>query len=213
MGGALIASAAWGGVLFATGVLGGEESADLAGYRFVADLCATADTTAFETDYIQDGDAPSGQSAEDEALDLSTCEFGLMPADSAADEYSSIWITYEVTWHKATDPEGEFAAAAHAFEQYNESEDGYYEYRTETLPGLGDEAYIIYGEDSTSGELSLATVTVRDGWVEYSLSWNAYFDGGSTPLSDHDRVRETLVDATENTLAALKEDAPAPNSV
>jgi hypothetical protein len=213
VGGVVLASAAWGGALFATGVVGGgEDSPDLAGYRFAADLCDTADMTAFETDYDPSGTGPRSLSAQDEALDLSSCEFSLEPAGASSDDYSSFYITYEIAWHKATDPEPEFAASVGAFEQYTDS-DGYHDYRTEPLTDLGEEAYIIYGDNAESGDLSLVTLMLRDGWFEYALTWNAYVDVDASGPEDRDQVRDLLVSATRSTLDELRGEARDPNSV
>ncbi|MDT0443998.1 hypothetical protein [Streptomyces johnsoniae] len=205
VGGVLVTSAAWGGVMFATGAIGSDDTADLAGYRFEADLCGTADMAAFEADYQPyEDDEPTSQAAQTEALDISSCEFTLEPTGADSDSYYSAYMMYELSWHKGTDPAPEFAARAEAFEQYNEG-DGYYDYRTEPLADLGEEAFIIFGEDALSGDLTWASVTVRDGWFEYSLTWNAYLGDDPDGLAEEDRVRDMLRDATEETLAALRD--------
>ncbi|RBM20256.1 hypothetical protein [Streptomyces sp. PT12] len=207
--GALLASAAWGGVVVATGGLGsGEEDADLAGYRFARDMCETGDMTAFEEDYQPYADSePRPQSARSDDLDLSSCEFSLEPRGADPSGYETAYMTYEITWHKATDPEGEFAAAAESYDQYNEF-DGFYEYRTEPLESLGEEAFIVYGDDASTGELSWVSLMVRDGWFEYGLTWNAFLtEPDNEHLTEPDRVRDMLVAATEETLATLQRPA------
>ncbi len=206
VGGVLVASAAWGGVLFATGAVGGsDDTADLAGYRFEADLCGTADMAAFEADYqpYEEGE-PTSQAAQSDALDISMCEFTLEPTGTGSESFYSVYMTYELSWHKGSDPAPEFAAQAEAYEQYNEG-DGYYDYRTEPLADLGEEAFIIFGEDAVSGDLTWASVTVRDGWFEYALTWSAYLGDDPGGLAEPDRVRDMLRDATEETLASLRE--------
>ncbi|MGK5533063.1 hypothetical protein [Streptomyces sp. URMC 129] len=208
LGGALIASAAWGGALFATGVVGGADGPEL-GYVFTEDLCDRADMTAFEDDYEPSPDGePASRSFRSDDLDLGHCEFSLRPAGSPADEYELVYVSYDTTWHKGTDPSGEFAANAESYTQFNDDPNySYYTYETEPIGDLGEEAYIVYGSDSASGVLSWVTLSVRDGWFEYAVTWNSLISGdGHAGLTSRESVTDTLIAATEATLAALREE-------
>ncbi|UCM87849.1 hypothetical protein [Streptomyces marincola] len=205
IGAAALTSAVWAGALLATGTFGAGNGADLAGYPFASDLCATADVSAFENDYrARPDDEPLSRSARHDALDVSSCELTFEPRDADPDLYLTAYVTYELSWHKSTDPGPEFVARAEAWGQYNEVE-GYLDYRTEPLSGLGDEAFVVFGEDTGSGDLSWAMLTVRDGWFEYSLSWSAYLGDDPDGLAERDRLLDTLRTSTEETLAALRD--------
>jgi hypothetical protein len=217
--GVVVASAVWGGVLVATG--GSDDSKDepgppaeprpdLAGYEYHDDMCAAADTSAFDADYEQPDDYmdPSLLAYEHRAVDRSACTFYLAPIGD--DTYSFLYLTYDAVWHRGSDPEGEFAALYRQQEQY---EDANYEYRVEPVEGLGDEAFITYQRTSEDDRLSRVILGVRDGWFEYSLTWDAYIDTYSdsslSQLVEEDYVAEAMRESTQATLAALKSEQPA----
>ncbi|MCU4745531.1 MULTISPECIES: hypothetical protein [Streptomyces] len=199
IGGVLLASAAWGGVLFATGALGGDDKPDPAGYAFADDLCAAADISAFEDDYELDSE-PLARSFDGDTLAIGTCDFTLAPIGD--DDYNSAYVTYDASWHRGSDPAPEFADSYRFFEQYGD--DGF-AYTVEELSGLGEEAYLVT-RTNDADELDWVILAVRDGWFQASVTWNAYLD---TPeyaeLVDPRRVTGMLRSATESTLAALKE--------
>ncbi|MGP3971275.1 hypothetical protein [Streptomyces sp. 6N223] len=217
--GVVVASAVWGGVLVATSGSGdsGKEPSppskpqpNLAGYEYSDDMCATADISAFDGDYEQpDGYMdPSLLAYEHRAVDRSSCTFYLAPIED--DTYSFMYLTHDAVWHKGSDPAGEFEALYSEQEQYA---DVNYDYRVEPVEGLGDEAFITFQRTTEDDRLSRVILGVRDGWFEYSLTWDAYIDTYSNSslsrLVEEDYVSETMRQSTEATLAALREEQPA----
>ncbi|UWM49116.1 hypothetical protein N0X72_08795 [Streptomyces carpaticus] len=199
LGGALLASAAWGGVLLATGGLGGGDRPDLAGYGTTDDLCAAADVSAFEDSYSIDSEPRAGTFSGDR-LEKAVCDITLTPTGD--ESYNSVYLNYEVSWHRGTDPAPEFADQARSSEVFFGNE---LELTVEEVSGLGDEAYLVtFAEES--GELSWAVLSVREGWFEAHLSWNAFLD---TPeyaeLVEARSVTAALRTSAEKTLVALKE--------
>ncbi|MEO3751313.1 hypothetical protein [Streptomyces sp. B6B3] len=211
VGGVVVASAVWGGVLVATGGPSEAEPQEpsqpqpnLAGYEYNGQMCDTADTTSFDRDYQADGyNEPSSLAAEHDRVDQSACTFYLAPVQG--DGYSSLYLTYQAVWHKGTDPKQEFEASYRSQEQY---EDVNYDYQVEPVDGLGDEAYIIYQTNSVDARLSRVTLGVRDGWFEYTLIWDAYIDTTSDAsldyLMEQDYVTEAMRESSMATLAALQ---------
>lgn len=210
--GAVVASAAWAGSLVATGVLdsgdttsgakqNSQEEPDLADYDYTDDMCEAADTSAFETDYeIYDGSGtPSGTTYERDAVSNSVCEITYQPIGD--DSYNSMYISYEAVWHKGSNPKNEFADTYLGMGEYGD--DAYYEYETETVAGLGDEAYVVYQWYKSTDELSYVTLAVRDGWFELTLTWYGYLDD-YPELSDQDYVTDSLREAAEGTLESLR---------
>ncbi|MGP4111020.1 hypothetical protein ACTWP5_08920 [Streptomyces sp. 4N509B] len=215
VGGVVVASAVWGGVLVLT--VGGSENSpsepppvrpNLAGYTYAADMCETADTSAFDVDYQADGyREPSELAYEHRALDRSACTFYLSPL--ATTGYSSLYLTYDAVWHKGTSPRAEFAASYRQQEQY---EDVNYDYAVEPVDGLGDEAFIVYQTDTLDdGRLARVVLAVREGWFVHTLTWDAYIDPAEpemSELADPDHVGEAMREATEETLATLRGEVP-----
>lgn len=209
VGGVVVASAVWGAVLVATA--DGSQNPDperprpnLAGYAYTADMCAAADTTAFDADYEPEGYRdPSGTAFEHRAVDRSACTFYLTPAGGGS--LSSLFLTYEAVWHKRSDPRPEFAATYRGQEQY---QDVNYDYEVEPISGLGDEAFLVYLTDSNDdGRLARVVLAVRDGWFEHRLTWDAYIDPTDPAVShllDREYVTEALRESSEATLAALR---------
>jgi hypothetical protein len=210
VGGVVIASAVWGGVLVATG--GSDEplpeparpQPNLAGYHYSDDMCETADTSAFDTDYEPDGYNESVPLAfENRAIDSSACTFYYTPIGDTS--YSNgLNVTHEAVWHKGTNPRNEFAARLRSQDQYSDSGD--FAFSVETVDGLGDEAFIVYETRTDSDQLSRATLGVREGWFEYTLTWDGFFDpyGDFTHLYEETQVNESMRESAEATLAALR---------
>ncbi|WP_326599095.1 hypothetical protein [Streptomyces sp. NBC_01803] len=164
--------------------------------------------TAFEDDYDPSPDGePASRSFASEDLDLGHCEVSLSPAGAGADAYELVHVSYDASWHKGSDPAGEFAAHAESYAQYNDDPAcSSYTYETEPVDGLGDEAYIVYGSDITDSTLSWVTLSVRDGWFTSSVTWNSLVTGEEyVNVASRDRVTETLVAASDATLRALRE--------
>jgi hypothetical protein len=210
VGGVVIASAVWGSVLVATA--GSDEPPpepaeprpNLAGYQYSDDMCETADTSAFDTDYEPDDYNESIPLAyENRAIDASACTFYYTPIGDAG-YTNGLFLTHEAVWHRGANPRSEFAARFESQDQYSDSGD--FAFSVETVDGLGDEAFIVYETRTDSDQLSRATLGVREGWFEYTLTWDGFFDsyGDFTHLTEETQVNETMRESAEETLAALR---------
>lgn len=204
LGGAVAASAVWGGTLAATGRLW-PESPDLAGYAYPDDMCEAADTGAFQADLepAEVSDWPQELGYQDEALDFGSCTVWLRPIGGRDANY--VYLTYEATWHKSSDTADEFGPSLVGMEQYGEDDEDN-EYASEKLTGLGDESYLVYRTDASTGALNQATLGVREGWFEFSLTWSSYLDSADyASLTDQEHVAELLREAAAATLANLRD--------
>jgi hypothetical protein len=217
----VITSAAWGGTMVVTGDDSGgtpaeptRPRANLAGYEFHDDMCESGDPTAFLGDYEISPYAELNPVAfEHERLDTSSCSVVLIPRDDTT--YSSLSLSYEAAWHKASDPAGEFEASHLAYEGYDSES---YSITVEPVSGLGDEAYIVYQEDTEQGWLTEVSLAVRDGWFEHTLVWRQNFDADRShetfdifaPLLNQHEVTETMRQSTIDTLEVLRGEEAQP---
>ncbi|WBO68062.1 hypothetical protein [Streptomyces camelliae] len=190
--GAVVASAAWAGGVFLIG--GKSDSADLRGYAAPADLCSRADYSSFKSEYPQDDATPTKNTLKNPALDESYCSLGLKKTGST---YADAYLTMQLDLHRKTDPGPEFTAL---WKNYADSHSGY---EVSTVSGIGDEAYLV-SQDTTGGSAGSgsrsATLTVRDGWVTYEMTYNAYLSS-----YDQDKNPPSLGSVTD----WLKKDAKA----
>lgn len=163
--GAVVASAAWGGVLLLR--KSGHDTADLRGYTVKNDLCAVTDLSAFKTRYPQPDDSPSKYSSKGESLDQMWCNEGLKMTGSS---YSDSYLSVEVSLHKKSDPAAEFADAWLGYKQHKPA------YDVTAVSGFGDEAYLVTQDtvDSSGSGDRYVTLAVRDGWMTYSMEWSVY---------------------------------------
>ncbi|KOX40324.1 hypothetical protein ADL08_22770 [Streptomyces sp. NRRL F-6492] len=108
LGGAVAASAVWGGGLYA---YGREEPAgvDLKGYRQVEDLCEVARLEALTDALGKRRDNGSSPTVDEPAIGEMSCTVGFGPEGGE----QSVGITY--TLHKMVDPGPEFEARAQQF--------------------------------------------------------------------------------------------------
>lgn len=196
--GAVVASALWGGGLLLFGK-DGKASADLRGYTVQKDLCATQDISAFKSSYPTDDDDPTKYTAKSESVDEMYCDVGLEMEGST---YSDAYLSVQVDLHKKTDPGPEFADT---WRTYSQHDDDYKVTPLIGVAGLGDEAYLIT-EDGTSSRY--ITLAVRDGWMTYSMRWSAYdtsSDTDSTTMPTIDEASDWVKSSTKATLPRLKE--------
>ncbi|MER7395457.1 hypothetical protein ABT381_08065 [Streptomyces sp. NPDC000151] len=212
VGGAVVASAVWAGVLFATGGLGGlggEPSPDLRGYRYQSDLCRSTSWTPFEDARFKMEDSSTSDSAgenpessghEDPALDSMWCNADLVPEDAGSDDYSSTLVYSKAFLHKKTDPAPEFAAQYRSYEQERSST----HYKVEPVRGIGDEAYLVTREETTDSKGSYVVLGVRDGWLTYETTWSSYSSSDNTDRPDSAEVADMLRTSAKQTLAKLK---------
>ncbi|MCX4759544.1 hypothetical protein OG562_00775 [Streptomyces sp. NBC_01275] len=196
--GAVVASAAWAGGVFLLGSAG--KDADLRGYTAPSNFCNSADYSSFKTEYPDNDGSPTHTTLKADALDEGYCSLSLKKTTSS---YADAYLSVQVDLHKKTDPGPEFTAT---WENYGDSHTGY---DVDTVPGIGDEAYLV-SEDTTSGSTSgslYATIAVRDGWVTYTMSYSAYlssYDDDKDPPT-LDEVTDWLKTDSKSTLEGLKD--------
>ncbi|MFH8679734.1 hypothetical protein [Streptomyces lydicus] len=186
IGGAVAASAIWGSLLFATGGFSSEPSPDLAGYAYTGDLCAATSMTPFENAHFKtkentgssSKDAnPQHSGTQQTSLDTMWCNVSLQQDNASSADYSSNWLYSAATLHKKTDPAPEFADNYRSYEKQDTSVG----YKVESVPGLGDEAYLVTRNDEgSSSSGSYVILGVRDGWMTYQSTWSSYASSSST---------------------------------
>ncbi|MFG2497645.1 hypothetical protein ACGFSB_05440 [Streptomyces sp. NPDC048441] len=215
IGGIVVASALWAGALFATGNLGSDSGSsgsssedakpDLAGYQYTKDLCDVSPLDGFKKKYEIDSDSTSttNYGSQQKGLDQSYCSRKLKDPKAGAGSYSSIYVYSTAEWHKATDPEGEFASEQKAFEDQSQKT---YSYKTKAVSGLGDEAFLVTETSGTSKkDVNGMTLAVREGWFTFQMHWSSYAgtDEKSEPPTAAE-VEEMLKTDTRTTMDGLK---------
>ncbi|WP_426404154.1 hypothetical protein ACN9M0_23620 [Streptomyces sp. R-07] len=145
LGGAVLASAVWGGGLYAYEQRK-EPGPDLGGYRSGVKLCEVAKLKALGGILGKRSEDGVGPEMDDPAVFEASCSMTFGPPESG---YSAS-VTY--TLHKVTDPGPEFAARAK-----------YYDLTT-PIGGLGEQAFF----DDRGGEG--ADLRILDGQVEIALN-------------------------------------------
>jgi hypothetical protein len=178
IGGVVVASALWAGALFATGNLGSDSGddvrADLAGYQYKKNLCDVSPLDGFKKKYELDTDstATTHYGSRQKGFDLSYCSRQLKDPEAKADSYTSIYVYSTARWHKATDPEGEFASEQKAYEDQSQKT---YNYKTKAVSGIGDEACLVTDTSGTGDDdLNGMTLAVREGWFTIEMRWSYY---------------------------------------
>ncbi|WP_329369495.1 collagen-like protein [Streptomyces sp. NBC_00669] len=190
--GAAVASALWGGGVL---LLGKDSSAkaDLRGYAVKDNLCDTEDVSAFTTQYPQKDDDPTSYTTKTATVDEMYCDQSLKKETSSL---SDAYLYVDVTLHHKTDPKAEFADTWRSYTQRHQ------QYKISTVAGIGQEAYLLTEDESSSQYVTLA---VRDGWMTYTMSWSSYSVGTSSDDSTTVDEAATMVKtATRATLPKLK---------
>ncbi|WP_246586023.1 hypothetical protein [Streptomyces yatensis] len=214
LGGAVVASAVWAGVLFATGGFEDETKADLAGYRYWTNLCTPTDTQPFEdAGYEQKDESgststsssnPQHSSSENVALDSMTCNVDFEPSGSSSSDYSSVWLYTTASLHKKTNPGPEFEAQ---YRSYEDQKTSTYSYDVSPVSGLGDEAYVVKQNNSSSSNTGAYVIlAVRDGWMTYQSTWSQYVSSSSSASAKTpEEATELLKKSAGATLEKMKE--------
>ncbi|KQX58877.1 MULTISPECIES: hypothetical protein [unclassified Streptomyces] len=153
LGGAVLASAVWGGGLYAYGQRA-EPGPDMRGYRQVENLCGTAKLKALTGILGERSEDGVGPEMDDPALHQSFCS---MTFGSPENGYS-LTLTYAI--HKEVDPGPEFAAKAK------------YASLNKPIDGIGEQAFF----DDRSGEGG--ELSVLDGQIEIGLSLYRQYNSG-----------------------------------
>jgi hypothetical protein len=209
LGGAVVASAVWAGVVFGTGALGGEPKADLAGYRYTPNLCTSTDLNAIEDAGYEQKDSsgstnPQHSSSRDPALDSMACNINFAATDASSSDYSSEWLSTTAGLHRKTDPEPEFEAQ---YRQYENQKSSGYTYKVSEVDGLGDEAYVVTQQSTSSSDTGAYVILgVREGWMTYQSTWSEYVSSSSSAKAiTTDEATEMLEKTARATLAKLKD--------
>ncbi|MEU7482728.1 hypothetical protein [Streptomyces sp. NPDC042319] len=209
IGGAMVASAVWAGVVFSTGGLGGEPSPDLRGHTYKADLCGSTSWAPFEdarykmedsSTSTSAGENPAASGHQDPALDSMWCNADLVPEDAGSDDYSTNFVYTKAFLHKKTDPGPEFEAQYRSYEQQESSTD----YKVTPVQGIGDEAYLVSREGATDSKSTYVVLGVRDGWLTYETAWSSYSSSDSADSPSSDEVADMLRTSATETLRKLK---------
>ncbi|WP_380285096.1 hypothetical protein [Kitasatospora purpeofusca] len=199
--GAILASAIWTGAVVAVpGIVGGKSAAkSVRGYHAVDRICDAGKLTAFRGKYKMVDNYPLEHAGRSESMDVMRC-YALMkrtPGDSETTDYATLDIRAEL--HKAVDSVPEFAALRHYFEQQK--------YEITDVPGLGEEAYLAYGDEPTSADKTFHDINhylqVRDGAMTYSLYWTDNYQVGKNHMLDRETVRKAMLDDTRDMLKAI----------
>lgn len=208
VGGAVVASAVWAGVLFAGGGFG-EPEADLRGYAYQDDLCAKTSFTPFEDNRyaLEDsstassaGENPEHSGGRHAALDSMSCNADLTPTEAGPDDYSSTFVATKAVLHKKTDPAPEFEAQYRSYELQKSSG-----YTVEPVQGIGDEAFLVTRGAAADSKGSHVILGVRDGWFTYEIAWSSYSSGGSSVRQPRpEAISDMLQDSTRQTLPKLR---------
>ncbi|WP_236572856.1 hypothetical protein [Streptomyces sp. GS7] len=216
LGGAVAATAIGASVLFATGGFSSKPSPDLKGYAYKSDLCAATSMTPFENAHLQTkpssgttGSASPGSPTENPqhsgtqqpSMDSMWCNVTLTPDGAGSTGYSSTWLYNAVTLHKKSDPAPEFADNYRSWEKQETS----VHYKVASVPGIGDEAYLVTRDDTSNNTGAYVILAVRDGWLTYQSTWSSYTSSTATskpPTTD--QITTMLEASAKDTLRRLK---------
>lgn len=179
LGGAVVASAVWGAVLFAGGPRDG--TPDLHGYQLGKDPCA-----AVRLKSIGAAIAPRETESRLDTgvlrhadLDRAVCFIPLRPAGTQGRPDDKGWsvdyaVNVRVALHKKTDPRAEFEAGRNATEFGVDPET-----EVEAVPELGDKAYLLSLENGEQELRVLEGGAVLSLSIYASTNWEG--EEGQTP--------------------------------
>ncbi|MCX4685522.1 hypothetical protein OG401_14560 [Kitasatospora purpeofusca] len=199
--GAILASAVWTGTVLAVPGLvdDGSGAKSLRGYHAVDRICDAGKLTAFRGKYKMVDNYPLEHVGRTDTMDVMRC-YALMkrtPSDSETTDYATLDIRAEL--HRAVDSAPEFAALRQYFEQQK--------YEITPVPGLGEEAYLAYGDEPTSSDKTFHDINyylqIRDGGMTYSLYWTDNYQVGKNHTLDRETVRKAMLDDTRDMLRAI----------
>ncbi|MFE9816332.1 hypothetical protein [Streptomyces sp. NPDC005773] len=177
LGGAVVASAVWGAVLYTDGSR--DAAPDLHGYRLGQDPCAAVGLKSLGAAIAPR--EPENQfeagALRHEALDQAQCYIPLRTGSEqqrAEKGWSAEYtITVKIALHKKTDPRVEFEAGRTATELGVDPE-----MDIEAVPGLGDKAYLLSLDEGDQELRVLHGGAVLSLALSSSLNWE---DNGKAP--------------------------------
>ncbi|WP_406061740.1 hypothetical protein OG462_27965 [Streptomyces sp. NBC_01077] len=179
LGGAVLASAVWGGGLYAYG-RGEETGPDMRGYKPVEDLCKAAELKGLAAALGKRGQDGAGAFLNEPAISESSC----FAAFGAVESGENVQVAY--TLHKVTDPGPEFAARAQHLGILQK------------LDGIGEQAF--FDDRGEEG----GTLRVLDGQaeIEMQLYRQSHEVDGKLIVSERD-LSGIEVPMTQDALALL----------
>lgn len=200
VGGAVLASAVWAAaVLLVPGIVtdGAGNSPGVAGYQVADDLCDTVKLAKFSQLYPSQTGTPYHYTTRHTALDDMYCSQYRKRLSSDSD-YFSIYL--DVQFHKKVDPRLEFEAQRSGLQQRK--------YEISPVPGLGDDAYIGFLDDTSGSDKTWHYLTqvlyVRQAGMTYYASWSgSYQEGKAASVPDREEIRQALLIDSRDALKAL----------
>ncbi|WP_370414664.1 hypothetical protein [Streptomyces fradiae] len=191
LGGAVAASAVWGGGLVAYDRYAGEEGPDLRGYRVGADPCKAGTFHGLSAAIGPRAETSEPTQLDEPALYRANCTVVLQ----AAPVVYQVDVTY--TLHRVTDPRPEFEALMH---------DPFYD-GGDRIDGIGDTAFVNDGANAADGMV----INVIDGPADLriSLSPSMEYDENGNPRAEPPKLdpaalRTYLVEDTKQMMTALR---------
>ncbi len=217
LGGAVVASAVWAGVTFATGGFDGGPEPELGSYAYTGNLCSYTDYAPIKKAGFSKEEStgekknPLASGTEHEALDTMQCNTDLEAENTSSSDYASTWLSTSALLHRETDPKPEFEALYRAYENQRGTT---HTYKVAPVSGLGDEAYVVTQvEKDGKDDGSYVILGIRDGWMTYQLSWSNYISSSSSVTPpDSKKVTEMLSESAKSTMAHWQKQEPLPEA-
>ncbi|MFE6850548.1 hypothetical protein ACFVDH_07125 [Streptomyces sp. NPDC057674] len=164
LGGAVVASAVWGGALYAV-QRGEEPGPDLGGYTSVLreeELCELAKLKALGGILGKRNVDGNGPVMDEPAISEASCSAGFGP------EEASQTVEVRYTLHKVIDPAHEFEAKARQAGILRR------------IDGIGEQAWF----DDASGQGGTLWILDGQAEIELSLYWQVPYDESGNPIDD-----------------------------
>jgi hypothetical protein len=193
LGGALVASAVWAGLVLGAGI-GSDDGPGKprVAYRTVENLCSTVEFAKFLQEYPKKDDDPSSDTLRSRSTDRMYCSLSL--EKDGGDDTHYLYATVEV--HRDADPTTEFRAQREMMLQDK--------YEIADAPGLGEEAFLAYQDETDDDYRSIEhELYVRDGGVVFSLSFSNGF-GRDGEIPDREATRNRLVEDARTLMDKLR---------
>ncbi|WP_369184058.1 hypothetical protein [Streptomyces sp. Y1] len=203
--GAVLASGGWAAaVTLVPDLVQSDTSArSVSAFKLSDDFCASGKPQELLRLYkIPDSSPPYKHTDRHANLDTMVCSMTLERNSPSTDDaqYAASYMRADL--HKAVNPAPEFAASKDAYRQRN--------YQLTDIPGLGDEAYFAYLDETGTGGADKtwhnvhAEVNVRDGGMTYFFSWSGSYSEGKTKVPSKEDLRVAMQTDTWATTRSLR---------